>query len=364
MSDNNQQPNDLFEPMDIGPCRLRNRIVMAPMTRARAGEDGVPTELNAHYYVQRAGAGLIITEGTAPSVDGIGYPFTPGIYTDAQIEGWREVVARVHAAGGRIALQIMHCGRIGHPDGKPEGADIVAPSAVQADGEIFTPTGKQAFVQPRALTRDEIPGVIDEFRQAAANAFEAGFDMVELHGANGYLPHQFLSAHTNRRDDDYGGTTNHRMRFMTEVLEAMSEVAGSQRVGVRISPGNAFNDVREDDTAELYPPLLDRLNQLNLAYLHVERMADGPIDNIGLARERFAGPRIVNNDYDLEQGNAALAAGDADLVSFGRYYISNPDLVERWRQGAPLTPVNYKTIYGGGEIGYSDYPSLTDPGGR
>lgn len=355
----------MFDPMQIGPVALPNRVVMAPMTRARAGEGDVPTPTNAEYYRQRASAGLIITEGTDPSPEGKGYPLTPGIYTDEQIAGWRRVVDAVHGDGGRMCMQLMHCGRIGHPDNKPAGAEIVAPSAITADHEIFTPNGKQPRpAEPRALALDEIPRVIGDIKQATANAFKAGVDLVELHGANGYLPHQFLGSESNRRDDAYGGSVENRIRFMCEVLEAMGEVAGANRIGVRLSPGNPYNGMREDDPEAVYPALIDRLDRMGIAYLHMERFPDGPLDNIALARRHFSGPVIINNEYTTEEAAEALARGDGDLVAFGRYYIANPDLVERIHGSAPLNAVDYKTLYGTTDgKGYTDYPSLEEETG-
>lgn len=350
----------MFTNIRVGAVELPNRVVMAPMTRAKAGEGDIPTPDNAKYYRQRATAGLIITEGTDPSPEGKGYPLTPGIYSKEQIEGWRGVVEAVHEEGGRMAMQIMHCGRIGHPDSKPSGAAIVAPSAVAAEGEIFTPNGKQPFPTPHALETDEIARVIADIKQATANAFEAGCDLVELHGANGYLPHQFLGSNTNLRADGYGGSVENRIRFMCEVLAAMAEVAGAERVGVRLSPSNPFNSMREDDPEAVYPVLLKRLDAMGLAYVHMERMMDGPQDNLALARQHFSGTLIINNEYTGEEGQAALERGDGDLVAYGRYYIANPDLVERFRSGAELNKVNYKALYGAGSQGYTDYPTLAE----
>lgn len=360
MTNQNNQQGRMFAPVQTGAIALPNRIAMAPMTRARAGEDAVPTATIAEYYRQRASAGLIITEGTAPSPEGKGYPLTPAIHNQAQIEGWRRVVDAVHGEGGRISLQIMHCGRIGHPDSKPAGAEIVGPSAVAADGVIFTPNGKQPYHEPRALETGEIARVIGDIKQATANAFEAGFDLVELHGANGYLPHQFLSSNANQRTDTYGGSVANRIRFMCEVLTAMGEVAGNDHIGVRLSPGNPFNDIREDDPEAVYPPLLKHLDGMGLAYLHMERLQDGPLDNLALARKHFTGPLIINNEYTIDEAGEALERADGDLVSFGRYYISNPDLVERIHTGAELNAVDYKTMYGAGTKGFTDYPSLAE----
>lgn len=352
---------NLFSPGSLGDVELSNRIVMAPMTRSRAGEGDVPTALTVEYYRQRATAGLIVTEGAQPSANGKGYCRTPGIHTPEQVAAWRQVVEAVHEEGGRIALQIMHCGRIAHPDNQLPGAEIVAPSAVQARGQIYTDTaGMQDHGMPRALETAEIPGVIEEYRQATINAFEAGFDAVELHCTSGYLPAQFLSTGTNQRTDQYGGSVANRIRFVVEVLEAMGSVAGAGRVGMRICPGNSFNDLQDDDPRETFAALLDAVRPMGLAWLHVIRLPRGPVDNLALAREHFGGPLIINESYSRDEADAAIQAGEATAVSFGRPFIANPDLVERFRRNAPLADFDLATLYTPGSKGYTDYPALED----
>ncbi len=351
--------SDLFSPVKLGRIELANRVVMAPMTRSRAGDGDVPTDLMREYYRQRASAGLIISEGTQPSADGKGYCRTPGIHTAEQVAGWRKVVDAVHAEGGRMVLQVMHCGRVAHPDNKAPDAETVAPSAIAARGQMFTDTaGMQDFVTPRALRLDEIPGVIEEYRQATVNAFEAGFDGVELHCTSGYLPAQFLSTGTNRRDDAYGGPVENRVRFVIEVLQAMAAVDGADRVGIRICPGNPFNDLHDDNPEETFRVLLQSTSGMGLAYLHVIRMPRGPVDNLALAKAHFNGPLIVNESYSRDEAGAVIAAGEAAAVSFGRPYIGNPDLVERFRRDAALTEFDVKRLYTPGPEGYTDYPPL------
>jgi len=349
----------LFDPVRIGEVELRNRIVMAPMTRSRAGAGDVPTAITVEYYRQRANAGLIVAEGSQPSPHGKGYCRTPGIYSSEQIAGWQHVTHAVHEQGGRIFLQIMHVGRIAHPHNKEPGSQTIAPSAVAARGQIYTDKeGMVDFTLPRALELDEIPSVIDEYRRAAVNAREAGFDGVELHAASGYLPMQFLSTNTNLRQDRYGGSVENRVRFVHEVLEAMAKAAGAGRVGIRICPGTHFNDVDDADPRATYTALLKAIDGLGLAYLHVIRSPDPSVDAFELARGNFRGPLIVNDSFGLETGNQMLASGGADLISYGRYYISNPDLVRRFREGAPLAEFDSKTLYTPGPEGYVDYPAL------
>jgi N-ethylmaleimide reductase len=354
-----RQPGSLFDAVRIGDLELRNRIVMAPMTRSRAGEGDAPTTLATEYYRQRAEAGLIISEGCQPSPNGKGYCRTPGIYSAGQVAGWKQVTEAVHGGGGRIFLQIMHGGRIGHPLNKEPGSETVAPSAIQAKGQVFTDqAGMVDFVMPRALDLEEIPGVIEEFRQATRNALLAGFDGVELHSASGYLPMQFLSTGTNRRTDDYGGAVTNRIRFVVEVVEAMASVDGASRVGIRICPGTRFNDIRDENPRETYTALLGVIDRLGLAYLHVIRSPDPEIDAFAMAREHFGGPLIANDGFAFETGEEFVRSGTADLVSYGRFFISNPDLVRRFREGAPLADFDPKTLYTPGPEGYIDYPTL------
>jgi N-ethylmaleimide reductase len=347
----------LFDPCEVGELQLANRIVMAPMTRNRAAAGDVPGELAVAYYGARAAAGLIVTEGTQPSAQGKGYARTPGIHSDAQIGGWRRVTDAVHAAGGRIVLQLMHCGRIGSGHNKEPGAGIVAPSAVRAAGRIFTDqAGLVDFEEPQALTLAGVAAVIADFAAAARASRRAGFDGVELHAASGYLPMQFLSTGTNRRTDCYGGSTAGRIRFVVEVMEALCAELGAGRVGIRICPGNTFNDLHDDDPCGTHAALLLALAPLRLAYLHVVRSPLRSLDAFALARQNFSGPLILNDGFDFASGDAAIRAQEAAAVSYARAFIANPDLVERWRHGWPLADFDRKTLYTAGARGYTDYP--------
>jgi N-ethylmaleimide reductase len=354
----------LLEPYQMGPFTLPNRVLMAPMTRSRT-PDTVPNELNARYYVQRASAGLIITEGTQVSALGQGYPYTPGVYSAEQEAGWRGVTEAVHAAGGRIFAQLWHVGRMGHES--VHGQAPVAPSAIRPSGTIFTPSGLQPLPTPRALPTAEVPGVIEEFRQAAQRARAAGFDGVEIHGANGYLLDQFLQSGTNQRTDAYGGSLANRARLLLEVTDAVAEVWGADRVGVRIAPGGTFNDISDDDPAETFHHVAKALDSVGLAYLHVVETSQASppqgLDHVGgptaLSRSAFSGTIITNGDYTRATAEETIAAGKADLVAFGRPFLANPDLPERFRLGAPLNEGDQDTFYGGEEGGYTDYPTLT-----
>ncbi len=351
----------LFTPIRVGDLELPNRIVMAPLTRNRAGPGNVPTELMAEYYRQRASAGLIVSEATQVAPEGVGYPATPGIHSPEQVAGWQQVTRAVHEAGGRMFAQLWHVGRISHPSMQPGGVLPVAPSAVRPAGEAMTCDGPQPFVTPRALARDEIPQVVDRFRHAARLAREAGFDGVEIHAANGYLVDQFLRDGTNHRDDDYGGPVANRARFLLEVLAAVGEVWEPGRVGVRVSPENTYNDIRDSDPQATFNFVAEALAARGLAYLHVVEgdMVTGRRElDYGALRQRFGGAYMANNGYDFRRATGAVARGDADLVSFGRLYIANPDLVERFRLGAPLNEPDESTFYGGDARGYTDYPVL------
>jgi N-ethylmaleimide reductase len=350
---------DLFAPLRLGDLELANRIVMAPMTRSRAGEGDAPTDLNVEYYRQRATAGLIVSEGTQPSENGKGYCRTPGIHSPAQIAGWKKVTDAVHAEGGKIVLQIMHCGRIAAKANKAPGAETIAPSAIRAAGQMFTDTdGMVDFDMPRALKTDEIPDVIAEFGQATENALTAGFDGVELHCASGYLPMQFLSTGANTRTDRYGGPAENRIRAVVEMLDAMVKAAGAGRVGVRICPGVAFNDSHDDDPAETYATLLKAIDPMKLAYLHLILLKTPQVDGLAVAKANFTGPMILNDSIRFERANAMVDSGEAAAVSFARYYLSNPDLVRRFREGAELAHFNRKTLYTPGPVGYTDYPFI------
>lgn len=347
----------LFEPTKIGTVEIANRIVMAPMTRNRAGPGDVPQALNAEYYAQRAGAGLILTEASQISPQGKGYPGTPGIYSAEQIAGWRLVTDAVHRNGGKIFLQLWHVGRISHPSLQPNGQLPVAPSALKPAGDAFTETGLQPFVEPRALDIAEVPGIVADYRQGAINAREAGFDGVEIHGANGYLLDQFLRDGANKRTDAYGGPIENRARLLLEVVSAVTEAIGADRTGLRLSPVNPFNDMRDSDPQTTFDYVATQLSGRGLAYLHVYQAGD-PFDWLRL-RRAFGGTFIVNGGYDRAKAEAALESGLADLVAFGVPFLANPDLVERLKRNAPLNAPNPATFYGGGAEGYTDYQLLS-----
>lgn len=353
---------DLFTPIKLGSIELKNRIAMAPLTRNRAGEGNVPQDMNVEYYAQRASAGLIVTEATPISEMGHGYPATPGIHSAAQIEGWKKVTSAVHARGGKIVLQLWHVGRISHPSLLPNNALPVAPSAIKPAGQAFTYTGLQDFVTPRALAIEELPGIVAAYVEATRNALEAGFDGVEIHAANGYLLDQFLRDGTNKRTDSYGGDKTNRARLLLEVVQAVVAVAGADRVGVRISPLNPFNDISDSNPQDLFNYVAQVLSPFGLAYLHVvEGGSHGlptPAFDFAELRKHFNGPYIANLGYDKATGNAALAAGKADLVAYGVPFIANPDLVERFAKNAPLNEADQSKFYGGSEQGYTDYPTL------
>ena len=353
---------DLFTPIEVGNFELKNRIVMAPLTRNRAGPGNVPQELNAEYYAQRASAGLLITEATPVSEMGHGYPATPGIHTKEQVEGWMKVTKAVHDKGGKIFCQLWHVGRISHPSLLPNNALPVAPSAIKPAGQAFTYEGLQDFVTPRELAADELPGIVADYAQATRNALEAGFDGVEIHAANGYLLDQFLRDGTNRRLDNYGGSIANRMRLLREVLEGIIGIIESERIGVRISPTNPFNDISDTDPQTLFDHVARGLGEYGLAYLHVVEGGMGGVESVPFdfaeLRRNFPGLYMANQGYDKAQGNAALADGRADMIAYGALYIANPDLVERFAKDAPLNTPDQSTFYGGGEEGYTDYPTL------
>ena len=352
---------DLFSPVELGGNTLPNRMVMAPMTRNRA-PTGVPTPLMAEYYCQRAGAGLIVTEGAQISEQGIGYPATPGIHTDAQIDGWQHITTAVHDAGGHIYCQLWHCGRISHPD-YHGGEKPVAPSAIQAAGQAFTYEGLKDFVEPRALELEEITAIVEQYRHAAACAIKAGFDGIELHSANGYLLDQFLRDGSNQRDDIYGGSIDHRIRLLKEVTEAVASEIGVDKVGVRISPVNSFNDMHDSEPQALFNAVAHMLSDIGIAYLHVVEVSllGEPDDTVDMTqiRRHFSGLYIANGGYDQARGHAAIARGDANLVAYGIPYLANPDLPERFKQDAALNEADQTTFYGGDAHGYTDYPALT-----
>ncbi|KVW97051.1 alkene reductase [Thiobacillus denitrificans] len=357
---------DLFSPARFGAIELANRVVMSSLTRNRAGAGNVPTPLIAEYYRQRASAGLILTEATPICAEGHGYPRTPGIHTPEQIAGWKQVTGAVHGAGGKIALQLWHVGRISHPDLQPGGALPVAPSAIRPAGQVFTGQGMKDFVTPRALELAELPALVASFAQAARNAVEAGFDGVEVHAGNGYLLDQFLRSSTNHRTDAYGGSKENRARLLLEVMEAVCSAIGNGRVGLRLSPVTPFNDIHDANPQETFDYVVAELNPLKLAFLDVLQGTGGmpreewiPFDYAQL-RALYKGNLILNNGYVFETGQAAVMSGEADAIAYGRIILANPDLVERFRQGAPLNTPDYDKLYTGEEKGYTDYAFLPD----
>jgi N-ethylmaleimide reductase len=349
----------LFAPFVLGQVPLKNRIVMAPMTRNRAAPGGLATPMIAHYYGQRAGAGLIVTEASQISEQAVGYPGTPGIHAAAQVEAWRQVTDRVHAEGGRIFLQLWHAGRASHPSTQPDGAIPVAPSAIAPSGKAFTGGGMQPFVQPRALDAAEIAMVIGDFATATRNARDAGFDGVELHAASGYLIDQFLRDGANRRGDRYGGSVENRARFLLETVEAVADAWTAQRIGVRLSPWLTFNDMQDSDPPRLFRHLAQELARFDLAYLHLVEPAEDEGCRLAPAiRRLFPGPLILNEGYSKALAERAVASNEADLIAFGTAFLANPDLPERLRRGAALNAPDRKTFYGGGAEGFIDYPML------
>ncbi len=354
----------LFEPYKLGSLTLPNRAVMAPLTRNRAVPSSfVPSPLAVDYYAQRASAGLLITEASQISQQGQGYQDTPGIYSKEQVAGWRKVTDAVHARGGRIFIQLWHVGRISHTSLQPNGGAPVAPSAIRAKTKTFVGGAFADVSEPRALELAEIPGIIDDFRRAAANSLEAGFDGVEIHGANGYLLEQFAKDGTNKRTDAYGGSIENRAKLMLEVSKAVAAEAGAERTGIRISPVTPANDISDSNPQALYDHIVDGLSALKLVYLHVvEGATGGPRDiapfDYGSLRKRFSGAYVANNGYDFDLATKVLDANAADLIAFGKPFISNPDLVERLKQGAALNDWDKNTFYGGGTKGYTDYPTL------
>lgn len=355
----------LFEPYALGSVTLSNRVVMAPLTRNRAGAGFVPSELAAIYYGQRASAGLLISEATQISQQGQGYQDTPGIYTQEQIEGWRTVTQAVHSKGGHIFMQLWHVGRVSHVDLQPNEAAPVAPSALRAATKVFVNNSFEDASEPRALNAAELPGIVNDFRVAAANAIAAGFDGVEIHGANGYLLDQFLKDGSNVRTDAYGGSVENRSRLLLEVTDAVVAEIGADRTGIRISPVSPANGISSSDPQPQFDYLVDQLNARGLVYLHVvEGATGGPRDvapfDFGSLRRRFDNAYIANNGYDLSLANARLNDDKADLIAFGRPFIGNPDLVERLKADAALSAFDPATLYGGSAAGYIDYPTLAE----
>jgi N-ethylmaleimide reductase len=359
---------DLFSPTWVGQIPVANRIVMAPMTRGRAGESRVPNSLMAHYYVQRASAGLIISEATAISEQAFGWNGSPAIITETQIKGWQTITDSVHAAGGRMVLQLWHCGRASHSSFHPVAGLPVAPSAIAIQGDsIHTPSGKQPYEIPRSLEASEISSIVQDYQTAAKHALAAGFDGVEIHGANGYLLDQFLQSKSNHRTDSYGGSVENRMRFLLDVVDSVTAVWGTDRVGVRISPNGIFNDMGDCDPRRLFLAVADQLNRRKIAYLHV-------MDGLGFGfhgngepmlidefRPCFHGTILCNVGYTKESGQAALERGVTDLVAYGRPFITNPDLVQRFRQNNPLAPFDdMSQWYTADDRCYTDYPTYAE----
>lgn len=345
----------LFSSVRVGALNLPSRLVMAPMTRNRTPGQ-VPNALNAAYYAQRASAGLIVTEGTTPDASGRGYIDIPGLYNAAQVEGWREVASEVHAKGGHIFVQLMHTGRISHPDFL-DGAAPVAPSAIAAPGEIYTHQGMKPHGTPRALEAAEIPALVATYGRAATLAREAGLDGVEVHGANGYLPGQFLAPNANKRTDEWGGSVENRARFLLGAVDAAVAAIGADRVGVRLSPGGVFNDIHDPDAPATYAHVAAELAKRDLAYLHIFNTNPG-FDVPALIRANYKGTLILNGGYDRARAEADIASGLADLIAFGVPFLANPDLPARLAQGAALNAADQSTFYGGGAKGYTDYPVL------
>lgn len=352
----------LLTPYQLGPITLKNRMVMAPMTRNRAPQN-IPLDIHALYYRQRSTAGLIVTEATQVSELGIGYPATPGIYNAAQVEGWKKVTKAVHEAKGRIFLQLWHVGRISHPifhGGKPS----VSSSAVAPAGKVYTLEGMKAFEEPRALELSEIPEIVEQYRVGAKNALEAGFDGVEIHGANGYLPDQFLRDGVNKRTDAYGGPVENRARFLLEVAQAAVDVWGKDRVGVRLSPSGTFNSMSDSNPEKTFGYAITKLNEMGIVYVHIVEGNAGDVKHGGRIvptstfRQLFKRTLIVNGGYDRARAEEVLEKAGADLISFGTTYLSNPDLPRRFKEGKPLNKPDTATFYGGGEKGYADYPFL------
>jgi N-ethylmaleimide reductase len=351
--------SELFTSTTLGSLTLANRMVMAPMTRNRADLAGVATTLMATYYAQRADAGLIISESIPVSAQGVGYPCTPGLYTDEQVQGWRQVIDAVHAKKGLVFAQLQHCGRVSHPSMQPDNVLPVAPSALKPDGQAITYAGAQDFVIPRVLAKEEVPAIVAQFKDAALRARDAGFDGVEVHGANGYLIDQFLRDGSNLRTDEYGGSAENRVRLLMEILQAVSSVWPTNRIGVRLSPENSFNSMADSDPMAHFDYFIDRLRELNLAFVHVlegDMLRKTSRLDYHQLKNRFGGVYIANNGYDLERAKKAISSGTADLAAFGLPFLANPDLVTRYRHNLPLNEPDQTSFYGGGAAGYTDYP--------
>jgi N-ethylmaleimide reductase len=368
----NQQPNDpLFQPLTMGNLTLPNRVLMSPLTRSRASQPGdVPNAMNVHYYQQRSSAGLILSEATQVSPQGKGYAFTPGIHSQEQMAGWEKITDAVHLAGGRIHMQLWHVGRISHTELQPDGQLPVAPSALKPEGAktfISADSGMVDVLEPRALESHEMAGIVEQYRQGALNAQKAGFDGVEVHAANGYLLEQFIKSGSNHRTDEYGGSLENRLRLPLMVIEAVITVWGKDRVGVRIGPTGSFNGMHDDNPIETFTIFAKHLNDLGIAYLEVvedsfqgNHASGRPEDIIDAIRTVYKGTYIANGAYTAEEARTRISEGRCDLVTFGRPFIANPDLPERFRQNLPLNKWDDSTFYGGDERGYIDYPTLQE----
>jgi N-ethylmaleimide reductase len=350
---------NIFEPFHLGDLTLNNRMIMAPMTRNRADQKGNVTPSMVTHYRQRASAGLIITESVPVSEQAIGYPMTPGIYNEAQSKSWKDLTDAVHSDGGRIFIQLQHCGRISHPSLQINNSLPVAPSALKPDGQAVTYSGMQDFVVPRALETYEIPKIVEQFKKAAELAKQAGFDGVEVHGANGYIVDQFLRDGSNQRTDQYGGSVENRMRLLNEILDAVIPIWPSNRVGVRLTPENSFNSMSDSNPQNHFEYFVEQLSSRKLAYVHIlegDMMTKKSTVNYKALRAKFSGTYISNNGYNLERATDAIHKGETDLVAFGVPFLANPDLVKRFKENLPLNDVDYSTFYVGGDKGYIDYP--------
>ena len=368
----NQQLNDpLFQPLTMGNLTLPNRVLMSPLTRSRASQPGdIPNAMNVHYYQQRASAGLILSEATQVSPQGKGYAFTPGIHSQEQIAGWKKITDAVHLAGGRIHMQLWHVGRISHTELQPDGQLPVAPSALKPEGAktfISADSGMVDVLEPRALETSEMAGIVEQYRQGALNAKEVGFDGVEVHAANGYLLEQFIKSGSNHRTDEYGGSLENRLRLPLMVIEAVIDVWGKDKVGVRVGPTGSFNGMHDDNPIETFTAFAKHLNDLGIAYLEVvedsfqgNHASGRPEDIIDAIRAVYKGTYIANGAYTAKEARKRISEGRCDLVTFGRPFIANPDLPERLRQNAPLNGWDDSTFYGGDEHGYTDYPTLQE----
>lgn len=354
---------DLFSPLELGDIHIQNRMIMAPLTRSRAGESKIPNDLMAQYYAQRASAGLIITEATAISPQGYGWFGAPGIYTADHVEGWKKTTRAVHDKGGKIVLQLWHMGRVSHPDFQ-NGQPPVAPSPIAAEGMANTPEGKKPYVVPRELSVQDIRMIVDDYARAAKQAIDAGFDGVEIHAANGYLLDQFIRDGANKRTDDYGGTPENRIRIVKEVIDAIAAQIGAKKIGIRLSPNINYNGMSDNNPMNTFSVLAAALNEYELAYVHIRETLPQPGEKLDLwvtstFRKIYKGNLLVNGGYDQAHAQNAIAKEDADAVVFGVPFIANPDLVERFRARAPLNAADQKTLYAGGPEGYIDYPALS-----